>query len=746
MTNTKTTNKHILNRSRAAGITVLLLLGFLVYRLADLQLIHPDENRNNAILQYTNEVTINAKRGTIYDRTMQKLAVSTTVQTVFISPSDIKDDAQAELIINGLNEILGVEKDYIRERAEKKNSRYQIIKKNVEGEEEAAVRRFIEENDLAMQVCLEESSKRYYPFGTLASQVIGSVGGDNTGLNGIELTYNELLAGVNGRAIKGQDAHGDELPFKYESYIDSIDGTNIMLTLDYTVQSVLEKYLKQAYEDNLPNGGVRGIIMDVTNGEILAMANYPDYDLNNATQLSEPFQKLYDAYAADTSKTDEEKEAYRWDLIYEMWKNKTVTELYYPGSTFKMVTAAAALDEGTSTLNDTFNCTSAGVDVAGQIYHCHSTPHGHIDFSEALVKSCNPALITVGQSLGAEAFLRYFDSFGYTETTGSDVLGERDGIYHESLTLVDLATASFGQNMKISMLQNIRALSAIANGGYLVTPHLLKGYTDEYGNLTYVTDYSETRQAISTETADQICKILTNSTKNVSVNGYNIISKTGTTQKIDQPKREDTGNYWMISSCISFAPAEDPKIAILVVIDEPTGEKFFGSLLAAPVITNVLTEVLPYLGIEPTDDSAIQTLTVSDYRGSSVDTAKQALEQLGALLHNGEVGREIGIEHILKAYAAQRASQTLDGCLLARNAELLAPSTTHGRRDLHQHDLVGISERVKHGLGVVALAQRARRAMRDALAARDAIGLADRHAPAGAHGGMRGAVGQVPNP
>lgn len=182
MTNTKTTNKHILNRSRAAVITVLLLLGFLVYRLADLQLIHPDENRNNAILQYTNEVTINAKRGTIYDRTMQKLAVSTTVQTVFISPSDIKDDAQAELIINGLNEILGVEKDYIRERAEKKNSRYQIIKKNVEGEEEAAVRRFIEENDLAMQVCLEESSKRYYPFGTLASQVIGSVGGDNTGL------------------------------------------------------------------------------------------------------------------------------------------------------------------------------------------------------------------------------------------------------------------------------------------------------------------------------------------------------------------------------------------------------------------------------------------------------------------------------------------------------------------------------------------------------------------------------------
>ena len=288
MTNTKTSNKRILNRSRAAIVAVLLLMGFMVYRLAELQLIHPDENRNNAILQYTNEVTINAKRGTIYDRTMQKLAVSTTVQTVFISPSDIKDDAQEELIINGLNEILGVDKDYIRERAAKKSSRYQIIKKNVEGEEEEAVRRFIEENELAMQVCLEESSKRYYPFGTLASQVIGSVGGDNTGLNGIELTYNELLAGVNGRAVKGQDAHGNELPFKYESYIDSIDGTNIMLTLDYTVQSVLEKYLKQAYDDNLPNGGVRGIIMDVHTGEILAMANYPDYDLNNATQLSEP--------------------------------------------------------------------------------------------------------------------------------------------------------------------------------------------------------------------------------------------------------------------------------------------------------------------------------------------------------------------------------------------------------------------------------------------------------------------------
>lgn len=559
MTNTKTSNKRILNRSRAAIVAVLLLMGFMVYRLAELQLIHPDENRNNAILQYTNEVTINAKRGTIYDRTMQKLAVSTTVQTVFISPSDIKDDAQEELIINGLNEILGVDKDYIRERAAKKSSRYQIIKKNVEGEEEEAVRRFIEENELAMQVCLEESSKRYYPFGTLASQVIGSVGGDNTGLNGIELTYNELLAGVNGRAVKGQDAHGNELPFKYESYIDSIDGTNIMLTLDYTVQSVLEKYLKQAYDDNLPNGGVRGIIMDVHTGEILAMANYPDYDLNNATQLSEPYQKLYDAYAADASKTDEEKEAYRWDLIYQMWKNKTVTELYYPGSTFKIVTAAAALDEGTSSLNDTYNCTSAGIQVLGQTYHCHSTPHGHIDFSEALVKSCNPALIQIGQTLGAESFLRYFDSFGYTQTTGSDVLGERDGIYHESLTPIDLATASFGQNMKISMLQNIRALSAIANGGYLVTPHLLKGYTDEYGNLTYVTDYNETRQAISQETADQLCKILTNSTKNVSVNGYNIISKTGTTQKIDQPKREETGNYWMISSCITFCAGGGPR-------------------------------------------------------------------------------------------------------------------------------------------------------------------------------------------
>ena len=441
MTNTKTSNKRILNRSRAAIVAVLLLMGFMVYRLAELQLIHPDENRNNAILQYTNEVTINAKRGTIYDRTMQKLAVSTTVQTVFISPSDIKDDAQEELIINGLNEILGVDKDYIRERAAKKSSRYQIIKKNVEGEEEEAVRRFIEENELAMQVCLEESSKRYYPFGTLASQVIGSVGGDNTGLNGIELTYNELLAGVNGRAVKGQDAHGNELPFKYESYIDSIDGTNIMLTLDYTVQSVLEKYLKQAYDDNLPNGGVRGIIMDVHTGEILAMANYPDYDLNNATQLSEPYQKLYDAYAADASKTDEEKEAYRWDLIYQMWKNKTVTELYYPGSTFKIVTAAAALDEGTSSLNDTYNCTSAGIQVLGQTYHCHSTPHGHIDFSEALVKSCNPALIQIGQTLGAESFLRYFDSFGYTQTTGSDVLGERDGIYHESPTPIDLRAA-----------------------------------------------------------------------------------------------------------------------------------------------------------------------------------------------------------------------------------------------------------------------------------------------------------------
>lgn len=627
MTNQKNSNKTIINRCRAAVVGVGIIMCFLVFRLASLQLINPDENRNTAIKQYTNEITISAKRGTIYDRTMKKLAVSTTVQTVFISPTDIENDEQKELIANGLSEILGVEKSYILERAEK-NSRYQIIKKYVEGDEEAAVRSFIEENDLELQVCLEEDTKRYYPYGTLASHVIGSVGAENTGLNGIEYMYNELLAGIDGRAIKGQDALGNELPFEYESYIDAVDGTNIMLTIDYTVQSVLEKYLRQAFEDNNPNAGVRGIIMDVNNGEILAMANYPDYDLNDAMTLSDYYQGLYDAYAANPEKTEEEKNEYKWNLMYEMWKNRTVTELFYPGSTFKMVTAAAALEEGTSSINDTFNCAPGGITIMGQTYHCHTSPHGLETFSEALVNSCNPALIQIGQSLGAEMFFEYFDAFGYTQTTGSDVLGERQAIYYESLTPVDLATASFGQNQKISMLQHVRALAAIANGGYLVTPHLLKGYVDDSGNLINVTETDTSRQVISSDTAEEICKILTNSTKNASVTGYNIVSKTGTTQKLDVPKKED-GTYWMLSSCVSFAPAEDPQVAILIIVDEPTGEKFFGSLLAAPVISNVLSEVLPYLGIAPSDDQSVETHVIDDFRGADAEDAKYTIESMG---------------------------------------------------------------------------------------------------------------------
>lgn len=607
----------------AIAILLLCFIG-LILRLIKLQITESEETRNKAVDQYTYEITLRANRGTIYDRNMKQIARSSTVQTIFISPRDIEDDAQALKIAENLSRILGVDKDSILEKTKKKTSAYQIIKRQVEEAEELAVREFVDKNSFYNQVCFEESTKRYYPYSTLASQVIGFTGTDNIGLTGIELSYNNILSGIDGRAVKGRDGHGNELPFNYETYLDKVDGQDIVLTIDRNIQSIMEKYIRQGYEENKPTFGIRAIMIECDTGEILGMVSYEGFDLNNRNELVGSYLEKYLAFEG----TDEEKQKYEYDLLQEMWKNKAVTELYDPGSTFKIITASMGIEEGVITPNSKYNCSGSYI-VAGTPIKCHSGKvHGDQTIKEMLVNSCNPAFVQLGLDIGHEIFEKYFYEFGYTERTGSDVIGEANSIYYKDLSNpADLARNAFGQSMSVTALQHIRAVNAIANGGYLVTPHLLKATIDSDGNMITSTAYDRKKQVISESTAETILGMLVNSTKNAAVSGYNISSKTGTSQKLGRPNAEEDVEYY-ISSCVSFAPAEDPQVAILVIVDEPTGSYYYGSQVAAPIIGNILSEVLPYLDIPMNDENVIKSFDVPDYRGSTVESASYAIKNI----------------------------------------------------------------------------------------------------------------------
>ncbi len=627
-------------RGRVALALILLLMFALCIRFAYLQLIDPNDYRELALDQYTNSVTIAAKRGSIYanDGTTE-LAVSATVYNCFISPYDIHEKAEAsqntdtpmtseqilDSVANGLSSILSVEKNDVVAKGQKLNSKYQMIKKYLSEAEETAVREFIAENKYQGIINLEETTKRYYRYGDFASQLIGFTGTDNQGLSGIESAYDEYLAGVDGKSVKAADAYGNELDSGVGStYIPATDGLSVVTTIDWTIQNTVEKYVRQVYEEHNPNGRVECLVMDVDNGEILASSIYPSYDLNNYNTLSDYYQVKYDLFVG----TEEERAAYKTELLYEMWNNTVATQTYEPGSTFKIITSAIALEEGSVSYETSgFSCTGA-LSVGGTIIHCHKIiGHGNQTFTEALVNSCNPAFIQIGTAIGGTAFKKYFEEFGYTKITGSDIGGEVSSIYYGTTESqfgpLELAIYSFGQTFKVTPIQHIRALSAVANGGHLVVPHTVKSLVDSEGNVVKTFEYQTDRQVISSETCDKILKSLTNSTKNACVTGYNVVSKTGTSEKRDTTQEDD-----YISSCITFAPAEDPQIAILVLVDDPTMGQYFGSAVAAPVVANILTEVLPHIGIAPDTDGE-DNVTVPPLNGKTMDAAKKALEDAG---------------------------------------------------------------------------------------------------------------------
>ncbi len=616
-------------RSTIVLIIFAVLWGILVCRLFTLQIIQHKQYQQSVTDQIQRTNTVSAERGEILDKNNVVLATNISVWRVFVSPVDIEDEDQAKFISRNLSEMLDVDYNTIYQRALKKGRRDETIKKNVEKDLADKVLAFVQENDLEKQVHLEATTKRYYPYDSLAANVLGFVGTDG-GSYGIELQYDEYLTGTPGRYITAKNGLGMDMPFKYESYINAENGKTVVTTIDMRIQQLLEKQLKQTYEESKSGGGVTGIVMDVNTGGILGMAQYPTYDLNTPGTLSDEYLKKLDEYGY-IPESDEYNQKYN-ELLFSSWNNKAVSWLYEPGSTFKVITSSMAIEENLINPLETFRCVGH-IDVAGypQPIHCHKKGgHGEMVFARMLQQSCNPTLVRVGHRIGSERFYNYFTAYGYTGKTGIDLRGEASGLYvsRQNLNLVELSVYSFGQTFKTSPIQQITAISAVANGGNLVTPHVLDKVIDSNGNVVKSYETNVKRQVISENTSKYISQILEEGVsgdggaKNAYVLGYKVAAKTGTSQKRDI--LDENGNsYLYVGSCVAYAPADDPQIAVLIVVDEPDGT-IYGSMVAAPYISNLLEEVLPYMGVETSYDEEYQKkahVTVWDYKGFTVESA-----------------------------------------------------------------------------------------------------------------------------
>ena len=630
-------SSFIKKRSTIIVVAVILMWSVIVGRLFYYQVIHHKEYQQSVADQVQRTNTVSAERGEILDRNSVVLATNISVWRVFVSPVDIVDSTQASFIARHLSEILGVDYDTVLNRALRENRADETIKRNVEKDEADKVLAFIEENDLKKQIHLEATTKRYYPYDSLAANVIGFMGTDG-GSYGLELQYDKHLKGTPGRYISAKNGLGMDMPFKYESYVEAENGYDVVTTIDMRVQQLLEKQLKLSYEESGSLGGVTGIVMDVNSGGILVMGQYPNYNLNTPGTLSEELVNVLNSTEL-IPETEEYKAKYN-ELLFSSWNNKAVSWLYEPGSTFKVITASMALEENLISPTETFTCVGY-VRVPGysQPVHCHKrTGHGTMVFSVGLQQSCNPTLVAIGQRIGSNRFYDYFTAYGYTDKTGIDLRGEASGLYvgRSGLNIVELSVYSFGQTFKTSPIQQITAISAVANGGYVVTPHILDKIVDSKGNVVESFETNVKRQVISNDTAAYLSTILeegvsgNGGAKNAYVLGYKVAAKTGTSQKRDILD-ENGESYLFVGSCVAYAPADDPQIAVLIVCDEPQGT-IYGSMVAAPYISNLLEEVLPYIGIESSYNEEEQKrahVQVWDFTGYTVESAIMNARNLG---------------------------------------------------------------------------------------------------------------------
>lgn len=625
----------------------LVFVGFgaVVISLFRWQIVRGEEMSIAALDQSLRSTTLSAMRGAIYDATGKVLAQSASVWTVVLEPAYFADyddpEGARQKVASGLAAILDMDEEEVYEKTQG-SSYFVYLKRRVETSVRDEINEFLEAEGISSGVRLIEDYKRYYPYGTVASTVLGFTGTDGQGLEGLELQYDTQLRGTAGRLISSRNALGTDMPFEYEQYVEAQDGNNLVLTIDETVQSILEKYLAEGVDQfNVKNGAV-AIMMDVNTGAILGLATTPTYDPNNPfTIYDEDLQAQIDALSGE-----EQDQAFN-DAQLKQWRNKAVSDTYYPGSVFKMCTYAMGLEEGVVTEQTTYTCTgSVLVDGWDDPIHCwRHSGHGLETFRDGLCNSCNPYTIYIGQLLGGETFAKYREAFGFTESTGIDLPGEAVTLYHSAIELINtpsnLAVESFGQNFSITPLHMITAAAAIANGGYLVTPHVVDRVVDQDGNIVQTADTSYRRQVISEETSAAITDILQQNVESGSatggyVAGYRICGKTGTSEKVDKWNEDRTQDMEYIASYCGFAPAEDPQYALLVFFDEPdddtNGGYNGGNAVAGPYFAKMMEEILPYLGVEAQyneEEYANLDTVAPTVTGLTLEEAYAKLEEAG---------------------------------------------------------------------------------------------------------------------
>lgn len=591
--------------------------------------------------QQQSSFDIMAKRGTIYDRNNKVLAQSATVWDVIISPGDIEknEPENREFICKGISEILGVKYETLTEACKDTSSRYYVVKKKVDRSTVEKINNFVLKNNLnRYSVYTVENSERSYPNGTLAASVLGFVNENEEGY-GIEAYYNSYLKGTDGRVITTTDAHGNAMPYDYSARYSAKDGNSLVLTIDETLQYYLEKNLEITVSQHKLANRSTGIIMNAKTGAIVAMATSPGFDPNDPSHVYFESDRLTLAKMSDDKKTEEEILAKKQEIWGKQWQNKAVSELYIPGSVFKMFTCASALEEEVVSLDSTFEC-SGIADVAGTKIRCWNIGgHGVSNLTEAMIRSCNPAFIKIGQLLGVEKFSKYFEAFGFTEKTGIDLPGEADSLYvkESDMGIVELSSSAFGQTTKVTPIQMVTAAAAVVNGGKLVTPYVVDKIIDSDGNVVKSAQTVVRRQVISEETSATMRKILedvvtANGGGNAYMSGYRIGGKSGTSEKIDDYNSGKTPELRYVATFCAIVPIDDPEYVMLVVCDEPTSGYIYGSAIAAPVVSAVFKEGLEYMGIYPqytADELAQQDVTVPWVGGYNSIRAEAQLTAAG---------------------------------------------------------------------------------------------------------------------
>lgn len=620
----------MLKRILIMAVVIIFLMTTTVARVFYLTIVRGEELSEKAETQQLKDTEITAMRGTIYDSNGNVLAQSASVWNVFIDPLNIKDK-QRDLIVDEFANLFGYDADEKKEFYDKTNhqNHYELVEKKVENNIKEKLSKFVSKNELGGCIGTEQTTKRYYPYGTLASSVIGFTGSDDQGLSGIEAYYDEQLTGTNGRIITAKDAKSNNIANDYETSIAATDGDSIVLTINQTIQYYLEKGLRETMNEYQAKGAY-GVVMNCNTGAVLAMSSLPDYDCNEPYKLTYSKDKKAIKKLSDKTAKQEAESA----AVQNQWRNFTVSDTYVPGSVFKTFVASAALEENVVNLNTTYNCTGS-IQVDKYKMKCHYHPgHGTQTLTQGLENSCNPFFITIGQKLGVHNYFKYFDAFGFTQKTNIDLPGEASPQYYkeDQYGIVELSSASFGQTNSLTPIQVCTGLCAIANGGKLLQPYLVSSIADANGKMVKKTQTKEIRQVISADTSEKVRKmmksVVDNGTgKNGYVAGYSVGGKTGTSTKLGESKNGEGDKY--IVSFGAIAPSDDPEIAMLIIVDEPN-QDLGGGALCAPIAAQVTQEAMNVLGIEPKyNDSEMKDLSkqTPNVVGKSLDEAKKTLEE-----------------------------------------------------------------------------------------------------------------------